>query len=98
MYEMIVGLEVFNNKIYSQYRESMKPLLVLYGGTFRFDFVVSEVLISQVDKPINRIFAINFPDESAAKEFFLNSSYLEAKRLYFDNSVASTTIISEYKN
>ncbi|MGF1754064.1 DUF1330 domain-containing protein [Vibrio makurazakiensis] len=97
MYEFLVGLEVSNNDVYSKYRAAMKPILASYCGGFGFDFVVSEVLRSEVDVPINRVFTINFPSQSAAESFFLDDEYLKVKAQYFDASVVNTTIISSYQ-
>ncbi len=97
MYEMLVGLEVSNNEIYAQYRAAMKPILSAYGGAFGFDFIVSDVLLSQVDVPINRVFTINFPSQEVADKFFAHPDYLQAKSQYFVSSVRNTTIIASYE-
>lgn len=97
MFEMLVGLELSDAGVYSQYREAMKPILTNYGGDFGYDFVVSEVLKSQVEVPINRVFTINFPDQASADRFFSDSQYLVAKEKFFNASVRSTTIISSYE-
>ncbi|NOU49783.1 DUF1330 domain-containing protein [Pseudoalteromonas sp. JBTF-M23] len=97
MYEFLVGLEVSNDEVYSDYRRAMKPILNQYGGGFGFDFRVSEVLLSQVDEPINRVFTIHFPNQNAADSFFSDSDYLAVKARYFDSSVANTTIIASYE-
>ncbi|MBW3695271.1 DUF1330 domain-containing protein [Vibrio sp. T187] len=96
MYEFLVGLEVSDNDIYADYRAAMKPILTSYGGKFGFDFIVSEVLRSEVDAPINRVFTINFPDQATAESFFSDDQYLKVKTQYFDASVVHTTIISSY--
>lgn len=97
MYEFLVGLEVSDNDVYANYREAMKPILKTYGGGFGFDFMVSEVLQSEVDVPINRVFTINFPSQAAADNFFSDDEYLKVKAKYFDASVVNTTIISSYE-
>lgn len=96
MYEMLVGLEVSNDEIYSYYRSAMQPILATYGGKFGFDFIVSEVLISQASAPINRVFTINFPDQYSAECFFSDREYLKVKEQYFLESVLHVTIISSY--
>ncbi|AIW14087.1 DUF1330 domain-containing protein [Vibrio tubiashii] len=96
MYEFLVGLDVSDNEVYSDYRAAMKPILTSYGGEFGFDFIVSEVLRSEVDKPINRVFTIRFPDQSVAENFFTDSEYLKVKEQLFDTAVSHTTIISSY--
>ena len=41
-YEMLVGLNVFDDEKYTEYRAAMKPILSIYGGEFGYDFKVSE--------------------------------------------------------
>ncbi|HHF3007133.1 TPA: DUF1330 domain-containing protein [Vibrio diabolicus] len=97
MYEFLVGLEVSNDEVYTDYRAAMKPILKSFGGGFGFDFVVSEVLLSEVEAPINRVFTIRFPSKTAAEAFFSDCEYLNIKAQYFDASVSHTTIISSYE-
>lgn len=97
MIEMLVGLNVTNDADYSKYREGMTPILKAIGGGFGYDFKVSEVLISETDNEINRVFTIFFPDEDKMKAFFSDSDYLKIKEKFFTNSVKETTIISTYK-
>lgn len=97
MYEMLVGLEVIDDEIYKSYRAGMRPILELYGGSFGYDFTVSEVLKSETDEKINRVFTIRFPDESVMKKFFSDPEYLAVRSKYFEPSVNSTTIIASYE-
>ena len=97
MYEFLVGLEVSDNGAYSDYRASMKPILSAFGGGFGFDFVISEVLLSKVDTPINRVFTIHFPNKTTAENFFSDTEYLKVKAQFFDVSVSYMTIISGYE-
>ena len=46
-YEMLIGLNVLDDQKYQAYRKEMKPILSTYGGGFRCDFKVSEVLLPQ---------------------------------------------------
>lgn len=95
-FEVVVGLKVENEELYFKYREKMTPLLQRVGGSFRYDFIVSEVLKSENDALINRAFIICFPDELVMNEFFNNQEYLRVKEEYFEASVSQTTIISSY--
>lgn len=95
-YEMIVGLQVKDDKVYSEYRKAMTPLLESYGGGFRYDFKVSEVLKNEEERPINRVFAIYFGSKENSESFFTNEEYLSIKSKFFEASVEATTIISEY--
>ncbi len=96
MFERLVGLQVADEKLYQEYRKAMLPILKVHGGGFGYDFKVSSVLINESGNPINRVFTINFPDENTSKDFFNNSSYKEAREKYFNKSVTSTTLISQY--
>ena len=95
-YEMIIGLQIKSNEIYNHYRETMKPILRVHGGGFRYDFKISEVLSNEDGNPINRVFAIYFENEQRKDDFFSNPEYIEVKKEFFETSVESTTIISEY--
>jgi len=97
-FERIVGLDVFDDEVYQQYRENMIPILETFGGRFGFDFKVSEVLISKTQKPINRVFTIDFPSKEMMDKFFADPAYLKVKEAYFNKSVKSATIISLHQS
>ena len=82
-YEILVGLNVLDDDKYTDYRAAMKPVLSEYKGRFGYDFKVSDVLISEGDTDINRVFTINFASKSNMEDFFSNSTYLEIKEKYF---------------
>ncbi len=96
-YEILVGLNVIDDTMYEQYRAAMKPILASYEGSFGYDFVVSEVLITQDNPDINRVFTITFSDESKLDGFFSDPEYVKVKERYFESSVKSGTIISRYE-
>ena len=96
-YERIMGLEVTNDSDYQKYRESMIPILHSFGGSFGFDFKVSEVLKSKTDEPINRLFTIDFPSKDVMDSFFTDPEYLAVKDKYFKKSVKSVTTISMHE-
>jgi len=93
---MLVGLDVFNDNLYQEYRKNMKPILSLHEGGFGYDFKISEVLLSETGTHINRAFTIYFPNKAKMEAFFSSQAYLKVKEEYFKRSVASTTIISTY--
>ncbi|MGK7875269.1 MAG: DUF1330 domain-containing protein [Xenococcaceae cyanobacterium] len=96
-FEMLVGLNVINEKQYQEYRIAMMPILERHEGCFGYDFKVSEVLRTQVNSPINRVFTIYFASKKKMDDFFKNPEYLKVKEKYFENSVGDTTIISSYE-
>lgn len=96
-FERIMGLEVVDEQLYQQYRESMVPILGTFGGSFGFDFKVSEVLKSKTEAPINRVFTIEFGSKTMMEQFFSDSSYLAVKDKYFNDSVKSVTMISMHE-
>ena len=93
-YERIMGLNVIDDAVYQQYREGMIPILESYGGSFGFDFRVSEVLISKTNAEINRVFTIEFPSKDLMEKFFSDPAYLEVRNRHFDKSVNASTVIS----
>lgn len=94
--EVLVGLDVRDDEAYADYRKAMKPILESFGGGFGYDFRVAEVLKSESQVDINRVFTIRFPDSSAMDAFFSDKAYVEAKREYFEPGVRGTQIISQY--
>lgn len=93
-FERIMGIEVTDETEYHKYREAMTPLLESVGGYFGFDFKVAEVLKSETDDKINRVFTITFPCEATMNKFFTSEDYLAIKKRYFDGSVGKRTVIS----
>lgn len=96
-FERIMGIYVFDEPVYQKYREAMTPILHSVGGSFGFDFKVSDVLLSKTDDLINRVFTIEFPNEAVMDSFFSNPEYLVIQQRYFVHSVSSKTIISMHQ-
>jgi len=96
-FERIIGLEVTNEEEYQRYREGMIPILESFGGSFGFDFKISEVLKSKTEKAINRLFTIEFPSKEVMDDFFSDPQYLELKSRYFNNAVKSATVVSMHE-
>ena len=95
MYQNLVALNVIDEESYKKYREGMIPILKAHGGGFNYDFRISEVLISQTENKINRVFTIYFPDKETSKKFFSSEEYLKVRKTYFDKAVDAVTIIAE---
>jgi len=95
MFEYVVGLEVVDDEMYSEYRKNMMPILKSFRGGFHYDFRIQEVLKTQSADSINRVFTIYFPNRKTADEFFSSEEYLKVKEKYFEKSVNSMTIIAE---
>ena len=96
-FQRIMGIHVNDNTEYQLYRDAMRPILTLFGGTFGYDFKISEVLLSKTDSKINRVFTIDFPSESKMNDFFSNPDYIRVKEKHFNKSVSSTTIIGMHE-
>jgi len=96
-FERIMGINVSDDEEYQLYREGMMPILRSFGGSFGFDFKVSEVLLSKTDNDINRVFTIEFPSKKVMDEFFANPEYIAVKKRHFANSVTSKIIISMHE-
>jgi uncharacterized protein (DUF1330 family) len=95
-YEMLIGLYVTDDEKYSRYRERMAPILEGYGGSFRYDFTIGEVLKSESAQPINRLFILTFPDVWSKDNFFADERYVGVRAKFFEPAVRTVTYISEY--
>lgn len=95
-HEILVGLEVIDDKKYQQYRDAMKPILNSFGGDFGYDFKIAEVLRAKTTANINRVFTIHFPNNQKMDDFFSDPDYQQVKTQFFNSSVADMTIIASY--
>lgn len=82
---------------YQAYRDGMLPILARYGGAFRYDFRVSEVLKADTAQPINRVFLLRFPDAAAKEAFFADPEYKKVRERFLVSSVSSVTTLAEYE-
>ncbi len=96
-HETLVGLHVTDDEMYSRYRAGMTPILTTYGGFFRYDFRIGEVLKSETQEDINRLFVLSVPDREARDAFFSNEEYLEVRRQFFEPAVQAATMLAEYE-
>lgn len=97
MIETLVGLNVTNDEDYTNYRKGMTPLLTAIGGSFGYDLKIAEVLKSETENKINRVFTIQFPDKEKMDSFFSDPEYKKIKEQYFEGAVESTTIMASYE-
>jgi uncharacterized protein (DUF1330 family) len=95
-YENLVGLQVIDENGYAQYRDAMTPILKKFGGGFRYDFRISEVLKKETSNEMNRVFVISFPDKASKEAFFADPGYKEVRAKYLENSITARTVIAEY--
>lgn len=95
--EMLVGLEVTDEASYQAYRDAIAGLLVQHGGAFRYDFRISEVLKSETDEPINRVFALGFATDDGLEEFFADANYHAIREQYFVPAVGAVTLLARYE-
>ncbi len=95
-HEALVALEITDEAGYQRYRDGMTPILESYGGRFRWDFRVAEVLKHDGEKRVNRVFILSFPDASTKEAFFADPAYLAVRGEHFDQSVGAVARIAEY--
>jgi len=95
-FKNLVGLHVTGESGYQQYRTQMMPILHSYGGDFRYDFRIGEVLVNGSPHPVNRVFVIRFPDQAAKEQFFANPAYLKIRKALFETSVNGVSVIAEF--
>ena len=95
-HEILVGLHVTDEHTYGLYRAEMKPILRTFGGSFRRDFRVAEVLLGG-EAAVNRVFILSFPSSAAKEGFFADEKYLAVRAKHFDSSVGHVDMIAEYE-
>lgn len=95
MYEILLGLQVTDDDMYSRYRAAMTPLLEAHGGSFGVDVRVAEVL-RPAGKTFNRLFTIRFPSRERREAFFGHPEYKEVRRRFFEPSVAEVNQLAIY--
>lgn len=96
MIERLVALQVDDKDSYRKYREGMTPRLEACGGSFGYDFEIAEVLKSEADHPINRVFTIRFPDHETMDSFFSDEAYLKIRAEFFDPAVSGASTLALY--
>lgn len=95
-HELIIVMNVTDRDVYAQYRAGMRPILERFGGSFRYDLVVAETLVSTTTHPITRVFALQFPDRAARDGFFADPEYLNVRERHFNRSVSGFTVVCEH--
>jgi len=95
-HELLIGLHVTDDDMYTRYREEMTPILHEYGGSFRYDFRIGEVLDGETSDAINRLFVISFPDAQTKDAFFANEAYTKVRHEFFEPAVQTVTTLAEY--
>lgn len=95
-HEALVALYVTDEEGYQRYRDGMTPILASHGGRFRWDFRISEVLKSDGEERLNRLFILSFPDAETKNAFFSDPAYLAVRAEHFDRSVGAVERIAEY--
>jgi uncharacterized protein (DUF1330 family) len=95
-YVRLFGLQVDDAELYRSYRAGMAPILERHGGRFGYDFVVADVLKSESDQPINRVFTLVFPTRAASQRMFADADYLRVRGEYFDAAVSAITTLAEF--
>ncbi|MGI9627940.1 MAG: DUF1330 domain-containing protein [Longimicrobiales bacterium] len=97
MHETLMAMNILDEESYQRYRDGMLPILARYGGGFRYDFRIDEVLRSDAEHPINRVFAIHFPDREKREAFFQDPEYRQVRKSHFDDAVGGFTKIGAYE-
>lgn len=92
----LYGLQVRDAQLYTRYRHAMEPILRQEGGRFGYDFVVSEVLRSETQADINRVFTMVFPNVESKKRFFERPDYVAVRAEYFERAVGAVTELAAF--
>lgn len=95
-HEILVGVNVTDDRIYAHYRAEMTPLLEAHGGRFVLDVRVAEILRNPSEQGFNRLFTIRFPSPQKRDEFFSHPEYIAIRRRLFEPSVSGAVRLGDY--
>lgn len=93
-FQRLMGLQVIDQDQYTLYRQHMRPILEQHQGRFVADFKIQETLLPH--RQINRVFILEFPDQTHMQAFFKHPEYLAVREQYFDASVAEVFELACY--
>jgi uncharacterized protein (DUF1330 family) len=96
-YDMLIALTVSDDASYARYRQAISPFLARHEARFRYDFRVSDLLSTEGDASINRVFVLSFPDRMRKDAFWGDPEYLATKARLFERCVQTFTLIGEYE-
>lgn len=83
MHKLIFVLNITREDVYSEYRETIRPLMDRLGIVVLNEYDISTVIHSQsTHDKVNRLAVFGFPTESIKTTFFSDPIYLEAKKLF----------------
>lgn len=97
MIEILVGANVVDPDMYTEYRAQMTPLLEAHGGSFGVDVLVAKVLRAPGAARLNRLFTIRFPSLERMDTFFAHPEYLAIRKSLFDPSVSELHQFARYQ-
>lgn len=95
-FNRLMALQVDDQRLYTEYRAKMTPLLLASGGAFGVDLEVSRVLKAPVQGAFNRVFSIGFPSRAASAAFFADPAYLAVRAQYFEPAVSRVATLAEW--
>jgi uncharacterized protein (DUF1330 family) len=95
--EVLVALDVRDEKGYAEYRAAIAPLLQARSARFGVDVRVAEVLRSPGLAAFNRLFTLRFPSVSERDAFFADPGYLAIRKRLFEPSVAAFETLGRYE-
>jgi uncharacterized protein (DUF1330 family) len=97
MIEILVGANVVDPAMYTEYRAQMTPLLEAYGGSFGVDVLVAEVLRAPEPVRFNRLFTMRSPSVERMDTFFAHPEYLAVRKRLFEPSVSEIHQLARYQ-
>ena len=96
-FEILVALNVRDEKGYAEYRSATARMLEAHGGRFGVDVRVAAVLHSPGSAAVNRLFTLRFPSVREHDAFFADPDYLAVRKRLFETSVAGVEVIGRYE-
>ncbi|NVJ86177.1 MAG: DUF1330 domain-containing protein [Algoriphagus sp.] len=88
---VIVQVDIFDNKVYDEYKKLSGESVKAYGGKFVLRGNPVEVLEGEWDH--DRLVMLEFPDKESARNWYYSKEYQKAKEIRSSGSAAKFILI-----
>ena len=95
-YQLLVGLNVLDDKILSEFHASIKPLLANYDGEYCYDINAPSTLITKRHTNINYAFTLSFASKEKATMFLADKDYRKVRGRHVLKTFSSEQVLFGY--
>lgn len=97
-YQVLVGLNVLDDKRFDEFHSAIEPLLSRYQGQLGYEFTVPASLLARHSHKVNRVYTISFASKERMESYFADSEYLKTRGRHILKSFATEQFIFGYEH